>query len=505
MQTKRRCNRTRKTRGGGFTTFITSDNNHEYKKVGKKWMKTMKGLDVKLKKDKNGNPIEWFIRPNDTNMLAKLFNTRKKGILMSHAIFCKKFMNEDSLLGKRYPKLISKANDKNIKCHDHGPDRGPDRGVTLKRTSPTLKPMSKLNPVVIEPKYDYPNPMPDTMTDASNFTDLPVIRPPVIPANMPVIRPPVIPANRPPVIPANMPAIPANIPVIRPPVIPPLNPNRSFIPNPESNLSYLAPTRGMTNLNMFGPTSYLLQPQLQQGFQRFKTHNYSQADLDTMIAMGFDQNQAIHALQKYNNLHKAIDACIRNENTQNPITKQDRQGNAFATFIKLYKKPEIRNFVVVDNGGYGDCLFLSLAETLMRANRMPPNADLHGSAFILRQKIVDYVMKNLNHYFINSTQQTFQDAIHMGVDVNGQTLYMNNYEYEMRKQHTYGTEIEISAAAQLYKIHIYVVNTNGIGWDQLYIGDSTNATWSNTWYIFNMNNGHYTSLHCTDGPGNCPN
>jgi hypothetical protein len=115
-------------------------------------------------------------------------------------------------------------------------------------------------------------------------------------------------------------------------------------------------------------------------------------------------------------------------------------------------------------------------------------------------------MKNLNHYFIRSTEQTFQDAIDMGVDVNGQTLYMHNYEYEMRKQHTYGTEVEIAAAAQIYAINIYVVNTNGIGWDQPYIGDpTTKNTWANTWYIFNMNKGHYTSLRCTDGPGKCPN
>ena len=517
---RNRKRKTRKTSGGGsaFTTFITSDNNHEYKKVGNTWMKTMKGLDVKLKKDKNGNPTAWFIRPNDNNVLAKLFNTKKKGIVISHARFCKKFMGHDSLLGKRYPHLISKVNAKNITCRDHGPDHGARRDITLKRTSPTVKPVSNRNPVVIEPKYEYL--MLDTMTDDSNVTDLPVI-----PANRPLVaRPPVIRPSvvrplvaRPLVIRPSVVRPPVIRPLIaRPSVIRPLVARPSVIPAPNMNpvpkpradeltFSHLMRTSTPAT-NRFGPTSYLIQPQLQP------RHNYSQADLDTMLAMGFDQTKAMHALKKYNNIAKAIDACLRDDNPHNPITRNERHGNAFATLIQSreHAQSDIRHFVVVDNGGSGDCLFLSLAETLMRAGKIPPNADLRGSAFDLRQKIVDYVMKNLNHYFIRSTEQTFQDAIDMGVDVNGQTLYMHNYEYEMRKQHTYGTEIEIAAAAQIYAINIYVVNTNGIGWDQPYIGDPTTKntwanTWANTWYIFNMNKGHYTSLRCTDGPGKCPN
>ena len=80
--------------------------------------------------------------------------------------------------------------------------------------------------------------------------------------------------------------------------------------------------------------------------------------------------------------------------------------------------------------------------------------------------------------------------------MNGQTLYMRNYEPEMRNKSTFGTELEISAAAQIYKMNIYVVNTNGIGWDQLYIGDPHKN--ANTWYILNMNKGHYASLLCDD-------
>ena len=114
-------------------------------------------------------------------------------------------------------------------------------------------------------------------------------------------------------------------------------------------------------------------------------------------------------------------------------------------------------------------------------------------------------MSHLDNYFIEDIMQTFRDAVQGGVVVNGQTLYMHNYEHVMRNISTFGTELEISAATQIYKINIYVVNTNGIGWDQLYIGDINNkVTWANVWYIFNMNNGHYTSLVCTDSSGKCP-
>ena len=112
-------------------------------------------------------------------------------------------------------------------------------------------------------------------------------------------------------------------------------------------------------------------------------------------------------------------------------------------------------------------------------------------------------MQNLNRYQNRTTEQTFGNAIQHGIVVNGQTLYMNNYEDEMKKVSTYGTDLEISAAAQLYKINLYVVNRNGISFDQLYIGNHT-PDWKNTWYIFNLNKSHYTSLLCNDGPGGCP-
>ena len=145
-------------------------------------------------------------------------------------------------------------------------------------------------------------------------------------------------------------------------------------------------------------------------------------------------------------------------------------------------------FTIKDNGAGGNCLFYSLHEILTRANPA-----FKETAHNIRVDIVNYVMNHLDGYQNQMTQQTFADALQHGIRVNGPTLYKNNYEREMKKHGTFGTELEISAASLLYEINIYVVNIKGISFDQLYIGDG-HPTPYNTWYIFNYNNAHYTSL-----------
>jgi len=154
-----------------------------------------------------------------------------------------------------------------------------------------------------------------------------------------------------------------------------------------------------------------------------------------------------------------------------------------------------KNFIIKDNGGAGDCLFLSLHETLTRMNH--PSAR-NKNAHDIRLDIVNFVMKHLNEHQIPTTQMTFEEVLRHGIRVNGgNVLRLRNYEHEMKKRSTYGTELEIAAAALLYEINIYVVNKNGISFDQLYIGNSV-PTWRNIWYLFNINNAHYTSLICND-------
>ena len=214
--------------------------------------------------------------------------------------------------------------------------------------------------------------------------------------------------------------------------------------------------------------------------------------------MGFQTQAIIKALMKNkNNIGKAIDELTSLQN----MTHYERMAHhGFTTTIQLLKLTARKNFIIRDHGGSGDCLFLSLYDTLTRAD---PHITRNKTPHDIRVEIVRYVMNNLKRPANPMTGQTFENAIQHGIAVNGPMLYMNNYAHEMMKQNTYGTDLEISAAAQLYKINIYVVNRNGISFDQLYIGTGT-PNWQNTWYIFNINIAHYTSLLCNDGPGGCP-
>ena len=503
----------RRKTGGSFNSFITADNNRAHYESGK----TRKGIDVKLKKDRSGNPTAWLIggdAPWDDSFeelkkgakggrykafIAELLKTyprfnnftqTDKGIQLSHAMFCKLFMR-DSVLGRMYPRLIAKVNKTpQLKC-----SRVNERA-------------DKVNPVV-----------------RAN---------PVVPVN-PVVR-----AN--PVVPVK--------PVV--PVVKPVARDQNF--TRQSSLDQSFPRQGFPRQGSLGQSftrrqsfprqsslgqsftrrqsslgqsftrqgfprqsftrrqSSLGQSFLRQGFPRQSSTRRQgfpqqirrmepiypaiQDNVRKLTDMGFKPQFIVKALMKHNNnLDKAIEELLTMKNLEH-ITHNERMAqNGFTTTVQLLKLIR-KKFTIRDNGGSGDCLFLSLAETLMRAHKINYNPDLPTIAFDLRQKIVKYVMSHLDNYFIEDSLQTFRNAIQGGVVVNGQTLYMRNYEPEMRNKSTFGTELEISAAAQIYKMNIYVVNTNGIGWDQLYIGDPHKN--ANTWYILNMNKGHYASLLCDD-------
>jgi len=220
--------------------------------------------------------------------------------------------------------------------------------------------------------------------------------------------------------------------------------------------------------------------------------------------MGFNNAaQMTNALMKHDNdIERAIHELTLSKSAQtSTYDERTYVDNILTTTIKLLDLTARKNFIIQDNGGAGDCLFLSLHDTLTRAN---PLITQNKTAHNIRLEIVDFIMHNLNRPQNQTTRQTFENAIHHGVVVNnGKILRRHNYEREMNNRHTYGTELEISAAAQLYNMNIYVVNRNGISLDQLYIGNGR-PNWRNTWYIFNINNVHYTSLICMDGPDNCP-
>lgn len=225
-------------------------------------------------------------------------------------------------------------------------------------------------------------------------------------------------------------------------------------------------------------------------FTRRRSDPALQNNLIKLTEMGFNPFKAKNALIKRgNDFYRAFDELTTE--SLNTITRDERSGRKqFETTIQIFNLTPRMKFTIKENRGDGDCLFHSLFETLTRA---VPTVTRGKTQHDIRQEIVDYVMDHLGEPHNQMTQQTFEDALKHGIKVNGPTLYISNYEHEMKKRGTYGTDLEISAASQLYGINIYVVNKDGISFDQLYIGDGS-PTSHNTWYIFNYNNVHFTSL-----------
>jgi hypothetical protein len=549
----------RRKTGGSFNSFITADNNRAHYESGK----TRKGIDVKLEKDRTGKPIAWLIggdAPWDESFeelkkgakggryksfIAELFKTyprfnnftqSDRGIKISHAMFCKLFMH-DSVLGRMYPMLIAKVNKTpQLKC-------APIRAVepVVRAMEPIVRePVVRVQPVVraMEPVVRV-QPVVRAME--------PVVRAmePVVRAMEPVVREPVVRVRDP--MRKSKSLSRKNFPdqrfidqrFIDQRFIDQRFPdqrfmnqrfpdqrfmnqrfldqrfmnqsflNQSFLNQRLMDQSFLNQNQSFLNQNQifgrqsFGRQSFGRQSFGRQSFPR-RTRRIESIDpairdnVKTLTAMGFQTQIIMKALMKHNNnIVKAIDELTSLQN----MTHHERMAHhGFTTTIQLLKLTARKNFIIRNHGGSGDCLFLSLYDTLTRAD---PNVTRNKTPHDIRLEIVNYIMTNLNRYQNKTTGQTFKNAIQHGIVVNGKTLHINNYADEMRKQGTYGTDLEISAAAQLYKINIYVVNQDGISFDQLYIGNHP-SDWQNTWYIFNLNNSHYTSLLCDDGPGGCP-
>ena len=475
---------TKKTRkqkiiGGSFKSFITADDNPERGKSGK-------GIDVKLEKDRSGNPTAWLIggdalwdEPFEElkkgakggrykKFIDELMKTYPrfnnftqpdvhKGIKLTHAMFCKLFM-PDSVLGRLYPDMVKK-----LKQLRHCP---------YKNVALVQRPQSQRQAIPVIP--------------AIQRQAIPVI-PAIQRQAIPVI--PAIQRQAIPVIPA----------IQRQSVHHPIVSPRPQSPRPQS------PRQSVHRLIV---SQRPRQNKIQ--FQTRRRHHAVasaiQRNLKILTDMGFNNaSQMTDALMKHNNnIERAIHELTMSKSSQTlqSITRDERFNayDVLTTTIELQNLTARKNFIIQDNGGAGDCLFLSLHDTLTRLN---PFITQNKTAHDIRLEIVDFIMQNLNQPQNQTTRQTFENTIHHGVVVNGKTLHLHNYAHEMSNQYTHGTELEISAAAQLYKMNIYVVNRNGVSFDQLYIGNGR-PTWRNTWYIFNINNVHYTSLICIDGPDNCP-
>jgi superfamily II DNA or RNA helicase len=207
-------------------------------------------------------------------------------------------------------------------------------------------------------------------------------------------------------------------------------------------------------------------------------------------------------------------------------------GKAFKTEIMLGDHRIKKTFMKQENDGSGDCLFYTLLDLIERA-KPDKYAHFYGNSqnkmMQLRNEIVDYVINpdnagvaymHENHDYNpdvrvpllgGDIEKTFGFMLENGIQTLGNILYEkdetldeNRYSVRMRNKGIWGTEIEISAAAKLYGINIYVVLSTGE--DQVYysIGGELNHDLTKLWYIFNYNERHYVVLWCLDGPGSCP-
>jgi uncharacterized protein (TIGR02452 family) len=188
------------------------------------------------------------------------------------------------------------------------------------------------------------------------------------------------------------------------------------------------------------------------------------------------------------------------------------------TTIEISNRKFLIDFDVQDFGGDGDCLFRTLLAYLKVHHldalrricneiglRFTPKLkfsgdfnDMSTDARLLRVAIVDYVRNNPKND-IYPTRPNLTDSVQRGTFMN----YINaNYSngntndplmnyWNIMTKGEWGTDLEISAASRLFKINICVVNSRGLGLDQVFYIDQAS---NNFCFIFNSNISHYMNL-----------
>jgi len=223
--------------------------------------------------------------------------------------------------------------------------------------------------------------------------------------------------------------------------------------------------------------------------------------------------------QKQESMTERINAYQKRSN-DNPQNITD-----LLTDIEINKQKHSVDFDVQDFGGHGDCLFRTLLAYLKvyhlselkrncdvsklqrkckriggefnpQRNFSGDFKDIDYDAYILRVALVCYVLYNLNN-------QVYTPDVRSTITKKGTFIEFLNHEYRSKRDNNpqtnywnrmsndeWGTDIEVSAASQLFKINIYVVNSNGLELDQIFLSNST----SEFCFIFNNNKVHYINL-----------
>ena len=222
-----------------------------------------------------------------------------------------------------------------------------------------------------------------------------------------------------------------------------------------------------------------------------------------VIAKGFttesNYNDAIKTLEA---IIGSDDLCKKPDSTS-AERKKATVNSPFETSIRDGTNTINQKFVKKENDGSGDCLFLTLLELLKKA-KPDVVSNLNGTddnakAQTLREELVDFISSDVNTSLqYGETGFTHDEILRVGgVVVNGgNVLYKNShnpnndYTIVMKRPDTYGTDLEISGAANKYSLTIYVVNSSGINFDSVYVGDVS----PHTWYIYNNDGIHYMWL-----------
>ena len=188
------------------------------------------------------------------------------------------------------------------------------------------------------------------------------------------------------------------------------------------------------------------------------------------------------------------------------------------TTIEISNHQYRMDFDLQDFGGNGDCLFRTLLAYLkvyhlpelrvicddIGVKSFKPQLRFSGDfndmvtdAKLLRVAIVNYVLHNTTNH-IYPTRSNLTDSSKRGTYMeylndhysNGNNNPKTNYLNRMTVGE-WGTDLEISAASRLFGINIYVVNSEGLGLDQVF---QTDQTPNNFCFIFNDNKMHYMNL-----------
>ena len=259
-------------------------------------------------------------------------------------------------------------------------------------------------------------------------------------------------------------------------------------------------------------------------FEQLKQNNTEQEVIYTVTK---DATNAF--IQSGENKESIVERAAAKDKNDTISAEQNNSGNSISsvitdlmTTIDIGGKKQRMSFDVQNFGGQGDCLFLTLLAYLKVYHPEPLELILNNintkykighpyngyyknitnDAWLLRIAIADYVLMNptKNILSLNATTvltesfktgQTFDERLKSDYSHVAGTTANDNYWREMTNISTYGTEIEIAAASQLFNINIYVVNTLGLGLDQTYVNDPTKQDMC---FIFNYNRGHYVIL-----------